>query len=77
MGWGWGHLSHSSLIYYSQQPSESGYFPILQMKKLSSGASQAAEYPEALVEMQIFGPTPDCSEFPCGGPENLHFFKQE
>ena len=39
MGWGWGHLSHSSLIYYSQQPSESGYFPILQMKKQLRGFS--------------------------------------
>ena len=26
--------------------------------------------------MQIFGPTPDCSEFPCGRPENLHFLNK-
>lgn len=38
-----------------------------ELKKLNSEASQAPEYPEALVKVQ-------CSEFPCGRPENLHFF---
>ena len=67
--WGRGWVvSHSSLIYYySQQPGGSGYFPVLQIKKLNSEASQAPEYPKALVKVQ-------CSEFPCGRPENLHFF---
>lgn len=35
--------------------------------------SQAPEYPEALVEMQIFGPTPDLLRISLGKPENLHF----
>ena len=44
--WGRGWVvSHSSLIYYySQQPGGSGYFPVLQIKKLNSEDSQAPEY---------------------------------
>lgn len=45
--------------------------------KPSSEASQALEYPEALVEMQNFGPTLDFSEFLCGRPENLHFLNKD